>query len=228
MKRISVCASIILLVQLALGQTDRGTITGSVSDPAQAAVPAATVIARHLATANVFRTATTETGLYTLPSLPSGDYSLQVEKDGFKRFTQSPIHVDVAKSVQLDVVLTLGAASESITVAADASMLQETSDYSLSMDGQRMNDLPLNFAIGAGRDPQSLWLPRVDAWRVQRYAGCAAGEWLGHRYPGERHAQQYFQVAAGRAGCQQPGYRATGRGAPAFQRGDSGIYGAEQ
>jgi hypothetical protein len=44
----------------------------------------------------------------------------------------------------------MGAASESITVSADVSMLQETSDYSLSMSGDRMNDLPLNFATGPG------------------------------------------------------------------------------
>ena len=141
---------VLLCLPLAWGQTDRGMITGSISDPAKASVPGATVVVRHLATANVFHTTTTETGLYTLPSLPSGDYSLQVEKEGFRKYTQSPIHIEVAKTVQVDVVLSLGAASESITVSAESSMLQETSDYSMSMSGQRMNDLPLNFAVGPG------------------------------------------------------------------------------
>jgi hypothetical protein len=132
------------------GQTDRGTLTGAVMDPMQAGVPGATVVAQNLATGSQYRAATTETGAYTLPSLPSGDYSLVVEKEGFKKYTRSPIHVEVAQTVRMDVGLQMGAASESITVTADVSMLQETSDYSMSMSGDRMNDLPLNFATGPG------------------------------------------------------------------------------
>jgi hypothetical protein len=146
----AVAALLLLSLPSAWTQTDRGELTGSVSDPLQAAVPGAVVIAKSLATANQYRTATTETGLYTLPSLPSGDYSLSVEKDGFKKFTQSPIHISVAATLQLDVSLTLGATNESVTVSAESSMLQETSDYSMSMSGERMNDLPLNFATGPG------------------------------------------------------------------------------
>jgi hypothetical protein len=141
---------VLLCLSTAFGQTDRGTLTGSVTDPMQTGVPAASVLVQSLATGSAFRTSTTETGAYTVPSLPSGDYSIVVEKDGFKKFSQSPIHVEVAQTLKLDVVLTLGATSESITVAADVSLLQESTDYSLSMTGERMNDLPLNFATGPG------------------------------------------------------------------------------
>jgi len=74
-----------------------------------------------------------------------------VERAGFKKFSQSPIGVPVAQTLRINVSLQLGEASESITVTADASMLQQdTSDYSMSMSGDRMNDLPLNFATGPG------------------------------------------------------------------------------
>jgi hypothetical protein len=142
--------AVVLSLSIVYGQTDRGTLTGSVADPASAGVPAATVLVQNLATGSQFRVSTTETGAYTIPSLPSGDYSLIVEKDGFKKFAQSPIHVEVAQTLRLDINLTLGNTTESITVTADVSMLQESSDYSLSMTGERMQDLPLNFATGPG------------------------------------------------------------------------------
>ena len=151
LRHAAIALSLLVFVHLALGQTDRGTLTGTVFDPMAAAVPNAAVVAQNLATGVQYRTTATETGAYTLPSLPSGEYSLSVEQAGFKKFTQSPIRIDVAQTVRADVTLQLGSATESITVSADASMLQQdSSDYSMAMDGQRMNDLPLNFAVGAG------------------------------------------------------------------------------
>jgi hypothetical protein len=139
------------LIPLVHGQTDRGAITGIVTDPANAAVPNASIAAHNLGTGVDFRTSATDTGAYTLTSLPSGDYSIAVEHPGFKKFLRAPIRVDVAQTVRVDITLQMGAASESITVTEDASMLQQdTSDYSMSMNGQRMNDLPLNFATGPG------------------------------------------------------------------------------
>src|SRR5260221_4851212 len=150
-RTIAIAVSIGLLVQLATGQTDRGTITGVVADPAHSGVSSATVIAHHLATGLQVRRTATDTGAFSLPSLPSGEYSLTVDHPGFKKFIQSPIKVDVAQTVRVDVSLQMGAASESITVAADASMLQQdSSEYSMAMSGERMNDLPLNFAAGPG------------------------------------------------------------------------------
>ena len=63
-------AMAVLLVGVALAQTDRGSITGTVSDPAHASIPDATVVARHIQTGTTYDTRTTSTGNYTLPSLP--------------------------------------------------------------------------------------------------------------------------------------------------------------
>jgi hypothetical protein len=142
---------LLAVVFIAVGQTDRGTITGVVTDPAGAGVPSATVVAQNLATGVQFHSTATETGSYTLPSLPSGEYSLTVEQAGFKKFIQSPISIEVAQTIRLDVSLKIGDASESVTVLAEASMLQQdSSEYGMSMSGDRMNDLPLNFATGPG------------------------------------------------------------------------------
>jgi hypothetical protein len=141
----------ILALSLANAQTDRGTITGLIVDPGGSPVPGANVVVLNLATGGRFPTTSTETGSYTLPSLPSGAYSVSVEHTGFKQFVQKPVQVEVAQTIRVDAKLEMGATSESITVAADASMLQQdSSENSFSMNGDRMNDLPLNFAVGPG------------------------------------------------------------------------------
>jgi len=132
-------------------QTDRGSITGTIVDPAGSPVPGANILVLNLATGERFPTVSMESGAYTLPSLPVGAYSVNVEHAGFKQFIQRPIQVEVAQTVRIDVKLQMGTTSESITVAADASMLQQdSSENSFSMSGDRMNDLPLNFAVGPG------------------------------------------------------------------------------
>ena len=69
-----------LLFALALfAQNDRGTLTGTVQDPANAMVPNAPVIAINTATGAESRTVTTATGNYTIPSLPAGAYKLTVK-----------------------------------------------------------------------------------------------------------------------------------------------------
>src|SRR5205823_3812977 len=91
-----------------LGQSDRGTITGTVSDPAHAVVPGAAIIARSLETGSVSQTATTNTGNFTLASLPAGPYEVSVEAPGFSKQVQQGITVQVALTVRLDVELKIG------------------------------------------------------------------------------------------------------------------------
>lgn len=66
----------------AIAQTDRGTITGTVTDPAGAVVPGAAITALNKATGSTITTVTTSTGNYTLPTLPSGIYDLQSKPKG--------------------------------------------------------------------------------------------------------------------------------------------------
>src|ERR1700692_1398738 len=63
---------------IAFAQGDRGTITGTVSDPAGAVVAAAPVEIRNVETGSLYRTASSATGNYTLAQLPAGQYELSV------------------------------------------------------------------------------------------------------------------------------------------------------
>lgn len=63
-------------------QTDRGTITGTITDPAGAVVPAAKLSVQNSETGLTAETVTTNTGNFTLASLPAGTYDLSVEAQG--------------------------------------------------------------------------------------------------------------------------------------------------
>src|SRR5205823_3093110 len=102
------------------GQSDRGTITGTVLDPGNAVIPNANLKLTSTATGSIYETVSTGTGNYTLPSLPSGIYSLVVSAPGFNQYIQEGIQVQVAQTARVDVVLKIGATSESVTVQANA------------------------------------------------------------------------------------------------------------
>jgi hypothetical protein len=150
-----------LLSFAAFAQSDRGTITGTVSDPANAVVPGAIVTARNADTGGLFRTVTTATGNYTLNSLPKANYDLSVSAAGFTQSIHKDIPVQVAQTIRLDVILQVGSATESVTVNAELPLLRtENAEQSINLSGNRLNALPINFgggsgSIGAIRDPLS-------------------------------------------------------------------------
>jgi hypothetical protein len=145
-------ASCLLVFAVALfGQSDRGTITGTVSDPAGAVVASAAVEARNQATGITYRAATTPTGNYTISQLPAGTYEVSVAVPGFKKYTRQGITVEVAGTFRIDVALEVGAATESVTVEADAPLLKtESGDISHTVKTSGLDELPI-LGIGASQ-----------------------------------------------------------------------------
>ena len=141
------------------GQSDRGTITGTVSDSSNSMVPNAAIVAKNRETGASYQTVSTQTGNFTLPSLPAGQYDITVEAPGFKRYTRNGEQVRVAEAVRVDAKLELGSATESVTVQAETAELKtESAEQSMNVNGNRINALPLNFGGGGGgtgaiRDP---------------------------------------------------------------------------
>ena len=117
-------AFLLLTVASLLAQSDRGTITGTVSDSSGSRIPAATVTAINPANGSELKAETTDTGNYTISSVPAGLYNLTVEVSGFRRFEQQGIRVQVAQTARIDVAMQVGATSESVTVTADAPLLR--------------------------------------------------------------------------------------------------------
>src|SRR5262245_59759125 len=83
-------------------QSDRGTITGTVSDPTGAVIPGANIIVTHTETAAKYETISTETGNYTLAQLPSGSYELSVELPGFKKYVRQGLTIQDAQLMAID------------------------------------------------------------------------------------------------------------------------------
>src|SRR5438132_6356215 len=112
MNRLGLAAICLLFATVDFAQNDRGAITGTVSDPANAVVPNATVTSRNLENGSVDKTVTTGSGDYTIPSVPAGTYELTVEAPGFSRFVQKGIRVQVAQTARIDVALKIGATGD--------------------------------------------------------------------------------------------------------------------
>jgi hypothetical protein len=149
------CLAVLLwlaaLPLLTLAQSDRGTITGTVTDSTGAAVPSVAVIIRNQATGAEYRSITTQAGDYTAPSLPAGVYQLAVTAAGFKNFRQDGINAQVAQTARVDVKLEVGSATDSVVVHADAALLEtESSEQSTTIDRDRLLALPLYFGSGQG------------------------------------------------------------------------------
>ena len=94
--------SCLLAMAPAWAQTDRGTISGTVQDPASSTVPGASIVAKNIANGSLFPTTTTSTGNFTLTSLPAGVYELSVEMAGFKKYVSQGVVVEVAQVTRLD------------------------------------------------------------------------------------------------------------------------------
>ena len=116
---IGVCA-----VANLLAQTDRGVITGTVKDTSGAVLPGAEVTAIQTSTNANFKTKTTTSGDFTVPSLPVGTYQVRVENTGFKTHIASNVVVAAGATVSLDVTMELGATQQTVEVAANAQLLQ--------------------------------------------------------------------------------------------------------
>jgi Carboxypeptidase regulatory-like domain len=143
---------LLLCCTAAFAQSDRGTITGEISDPAGAVVAGALVEAKNAASGAVFQAASTNTGNYTLSQLPAGDYDLTVAVAGFKKYVRPNITVQVAGTLRIDVSLEVGSASESVTVTEAAPLLKtESGELSHNMTTDRVDSLPLiNLGYGSG------------------------------------------------------------------------------
>src|SRR5215471_18478353 len=127
-------------------QADRGTLTGTITDPQGGIVPEAKVGLRNAQTGAQYETASTTTGNYSVSQLPAGTYDLNVEYTGFKRYTQHGIVVSVAQTERVDVALEVGSTTDSVTVTENASLLKtESAEQSYNLATERMNALPLNF-----------------------------------------------------------------------------------
>src|SRR5687768_9661388 len=90
---------------LLFAQQGRGTIQGLVSDSTGAAVPDAQITVTSIATNQSFQTETTSEGLYNAPNLAVGEYTVAVEKTGFRRTVRPGVVIQVDQRAQVNIRL---------------------------------------------------------------------------------------------------------------------------
>lgn len=132
-------------VSQAIWAQETSTITGTVTDPSGAVVANATVTVIQTETGTKQSTVTNSVGLYNIPGLAVGQYTLNVTAQGFSAFQTTGLTVNAAQTVRQDIRLALGSSSQTVTVEASVLQVQtETNEVSRTITGQQVVDIATN------------------------------------------------------------------------------------
>jgi hypothetical protein len=144
MRYLVVGFGIFLFAATAFCQSDRGTITGTVTDSTGAVLSGAELKLRNVETGALYPGATSATGNYTLGQLPAGQYEMSVEVPGFKTYVRRGLTVDVAQTYRVDVALEVGSRAESVTVTEAAPLVKtDSGELSHNITVNALDDLPV-------------------------------------------------------------------------------------
>ncbi|MBS0276808.1 MAG: TonB-dependent receptor [Proteobacteria bacterium] len=122
-----------------------GTIEGETRDASGAVVPGCLVTATNRDTGLKRTAQSTAAGLFRLPLLPVGDYTLEAQAPRFAPFQQASIRVDVGQTVRLLIPLAVAARNEAVTVTAETPQVDAaTNILGKVVTGREITELPLN------------------------------------------------------------------------------------
>ncbi len=149
MKLHCVLLSVLLLSAIAVGQTFRGTILGTVTDPSGNVIAGATVKVKNTGTGLERTTTTSADGSYAIPELPVGTYSVTITQTGFQTAVTNGVLVNVATERRVDAQLKVGQVSQTIEVSGGELPAIETTSDDLGgvLTSKSVEDMPIN-----GRD----------------------------------------------------------------------------
>jgi hypothetical protein len=145
---VALCSSFVF------AQQETATLTGEIRDGAGAVVPRAAITATNTETNISLRSESNEQGVYTIPSLKPGAYSITVEKPGFKKHIRSGVTLQVGQVTPVNITMQVGELTTLVEVVEAATLLEtETSSRGSVIDQKKIVELPLN-----GRDYNQLAL----------------------------------------------------------------------
>ena len=145
-KRISKIAVCLFVLSLALSaQEFRASINGEVTDPSGAPIAGANVVVTNLERRTPVEAVTNSAGLFFVQFLIPGNYSVKVEKTGFKTYVQENISLVASDKVSLPIKLDIGALAESVTVHGEPPLLQtETASRVSTIENRVLENVPTN------------------------------------------------------------------------------------
>src|SRR5512133_397470 len=145
LRSVALCLCAFLLPALAPGQEFRGTLSGRVIDPQQAAVPQAKILATENETGAKYQTVRNTDGTYVLPFLPPGPYTITAEAAGFKKYVNRNVRVTTNEREQVDIALEVGTIDQSVTVSAEGSMIETaTASVGQVINTRQIENMPIN------------------------------------------------------------------------------------
>src|SRR3984885_759114 len=190
MRHVAVCFALFLIAGSAFAQVaGTGSIEGTVTDPSGGAVSNAAVTATNVATGVETSRKTTEAGVFVLPLLPPGEYTVTIKANGFQTLTQAKVIVEALATVGMNAKLQIGAATQSVTVIDQPTILK-TDDVALgsSVDNRVYDALPLAMN-GAARDPSAFAGLAIG---VNTYSTQAAGPSTGSFNGGQTYQNEVY------------------------------------
>jgi hypothetical protein len=147
-------ASLMYFAIPSLAQVVTATLTGTVLDSSGATVPNAKVTVTEASTGVTRVTTTSNDGIYNVPYLNPGNYKVEAEAAGFMKISKTDVRLDVSTTARVDLTLTPGSASETVTVSGQAPPLQtERAEVARNFSAQTVTELPVanrNFQAVAG------------------------------------------------------------------------------
>jgi hypothetical protein len=145
MKHVICLALFMFGTTAAAAQDFRGAITGRITDNSNAVLPGTTITATNVATNVATTTTANADGVYNLLYLPPGKYIVAIELQGFKKQVREGIEVRVGDRLTIDARLDVGQLEESITVTAEAILLERSSaSAGQVIDERRIALMPLS------------------------------------------------------------------------------------
>jgi len=129
----------------AMAQSGAGSIQGTITDPTGAVIPGATIHVVNQGTNVASETKSNSVGLYQVPSLFTGDYVVTVTAPGMKTY-KAKLTLLVGQNAAINPVMTAGAITQQVEVAADMVQLTTTDNGTIAstLENDRINQLPMN------------------------------------------------------------------------------------
>src|SRR3712207_6317731 len=222
----AVCLCVVLLAPasaLAQSQATTGDIQGRVLDPAGAAIPRATVTATNQATGLEKSAETDGEGNFRILLLPPGSYSVKAAgAQGFQPASVSNVNVTVGSQTSLDIALSVGGATETITIIEEPPVVETTrTSVATTVNERSIQNLPIN-----GRNFQDFSTLSPGVIRDPRGGDLSVGGQRGTfnslNVDGVDNNNTFFGQALGRGGVRPP-YQFSEESVQEFQVNQNGF-----
>ena len=178
-RSVTLVASALLVLATSAGAFAQGASTASIAgvvvDADQQVIPGATVVVKNNATGETFNTFSTERGVFSVPSLVTGTYTVTVTLEGFKTFVLDNVVVNAGVPASVRATLEIGGLTETIVVQSNSELIQtQSATVSTTLNTREVSNLPLSSrsaadlivglpgvqTAGGGRDSIIMGLPQ--------------------------------------------------------------------